>query len=375
MLKGLPRRQALEIGNTRFHEDVNQLIKHLEKTISGLKAEETLWPPPVLRNIYGKKRHWLLGVGGAVAVLIAGYMLLPWGRTPPDERPAIEDEVKILEESGPPADTSPVGPVEQQIGKSSKDPTAPRDSQQQELNRKDPQRPASKPAAAKVGEKPEKPQNALLQNQGDGKTTQSSPPLPLESSLRKDPNESYFQQPARGIEPATMADPKGVSPAPTRYQEPNRRNDVEAPENRGEQDQIQSGEHTEQARTLAEKAEADYVAIQRLAIRRLLQRFTEAYEQRDASEVKALWPTLSSDKFKSISASFKQARSISFDLQPVSYLPVEQDEVKLTCKRSMQTVLKDGKRVKPVEDELTIELRKREGSWVIENVIGEGPDR
>lgn len=96
-LQGLARRQALEIGDSRFHEDANRLISTLEKAFSDLKAKDTAWPPrpgklraesetktstdTVPKSSRRKasspllEPRWLLAMIGLVLVVIVGYLL------------------------------------------------------------------------------------------------------------------------------------------------------------------------------------------------------------------------------------------------------------------------------------------------------------
>ena len=110
-LAGPVRRQALEISDSRFHEDANRLIGTLEKAFSGLKAKDTAWPPKPLppagefraesetetstdavpKSSQRKAsslllgRRWILAIS-LVLIVAAAYVLQR--RTPPGDAPA-----------------------------------------------------------------------------------------------------------------------------------------------------------------------------------------------------------------------------------------------------------------------------------------------
>ena len=100
-------------------------------------------------------------------------------------------------------------------------------------------------------------------------------------------------------------------------------------------------------------------------IRAVLQRFSEAYEARDVQRVAALWPTLTQEQLRRLADSFRVAVSIKQELRPVAEPNIRGDQATIRCHRSLHYQDERGSQ-RPVEDEVTVTLRKRPGGWVIE---------
>jgi hypothetical protein len=103
------------------------------------------------------------------------------------------------------------------------------------------------------------------------------------------------------------------------------------------------------------------------AIRGVIRDFAAAYERRDAQAIAALWPSLKPDQLSSISNSFREARSIRYDLRPVSEPAIAGNKATIRYRRSVQFEFA-GSPPKPVQDDITFSLTKRGTSWVIEQV-------
>jgi hypothetical protein len=103
------------------------------------------------------------------------------------------------------------------------------------------------------------------------------------------------------------------------------------------------------------------------AIRGVIRNFAAAYERRDAKAIAALWPSLQPDQLASITSSFREARSIRYDLKPVSDPEIADGKATIRFMRSVQFEFA-GSPPKPVQDDVTFSLRKRGTSWVIEQV-------
>jgi hypothetical protein len=95
-----------------------------------------------------------------------------------------------------------------------------------------------------------------------------------------------------------------------------------------------SGRYAEQAQALIAKSvsrpnEGDL-------IRRVIREFAAAYERRDAQAIAALWPSLKSDQLASISKSLREARSVRYELQPVSDPEIKNGKATIRYRRSVQ---------------------------------------
>ncbi len=103
------------------------------------------------------------------------------------------------------------------------------------------------------------------------------------------------------------------------------------------------------------------------AILKLLQRYAQAYEQRDSRAVSAIWPTLNRKDLKTIENAFKAARAVDMHLRPLRPPLIEGDRATVICARALQFTFGGQKEV-PKEDTVTVSLRKQSNSWVIEAV-------
>jgi hypothetical protein len=129
--------------------------------------------------------------------------------------------------------------------------------------------------------------------------------------------------------------------------------------------------YTEQARAelrkLQEPAEAHTQSSDEAqGVRSTLLRFSEAFSQKDATELSALWPSLHKQELNKIKASFHDADSIRMDLK-FTEPQIDGQHATVTCLRSLQYVFKGGIQ-KSEEGTVTIQLAKQSGIWVIESV-------
>ena len=102
------------------------------------------------------------------------------------------------------------------------------------------------------------------------------------------------------------------------------------------------------------------------AVRAALMRFSQAFTQKDANQLAAVWPGLRKQELNKIRASFRDADSIQMDLK-FSEPQIDGARATVTCLRSLQYIFKGGIR-KSESGTVTIQLGKQAGQWVIESV-------
>ena len=102
------------------------------------------------------------------------------------------------------------------------------------------------------------------------------------------------------------------------------------------------------------------------AVRATLMRFSQAFAQKDANQLAAVWPGLHKQELNKIKTSFRDADSIQMDLK-ISDPQIDGVHATVTCLRSLQYIFKGGIR-KSEAGTVTIQLGKRAGQWVIESV-------
>ena len=112
---------------------------------------------------------------------------------------------------------------------------------------------------------------------------------------------------------------------------------------------------------------ADAAATDRQAILGLLSTYTSAYNNRNAAALAQIWPTLKKGDFKKIENSFKNASSIRLALRPINDPVIAGDSATITCSRVLEYTLPQGS-PKPLEDTITLRMRRQNGVWVLESV-------
>jgi len=108
-------------------------------------------------------------------------------------------------------------------------------------------------------------------------------------------------------------------------------------------------------------------AADRQGVEALLARYKAAYEGRDLATLKSLWPGLGGGVERGIKSGFDLARSLSVDLQ-VADLKIAGDSATIRCRRRVEMVAKDGRKVASPEQSITFGLRRRGQGWVIESL-------
>ena len=103
------------------------------------------------------------------------------------------------------------------------------------------------------------------------------------------------------------------------------------------------------------------------AVLSTLQRFSQAFDHKDADQLSSVWPGLQKQELKKIKDSFRDADSIHMELKPAGEPRIDGERATVTCLRSLLYVFKGGIQ-KSQQSTVTIELAKQSGSWVIQSV-------
>ena len=98
-----------------------------------------------------------------------------------------------------------------------------------------------------------------------------------------------------------------------------------------------------------------------------MQKLADAFQQRNPEAVKAIWTGLSEAQAVTIGNSLRDARAVKYELRPIGDPQITNETAKVACKRSLQFEFAQGA-AQPVQDEVSVTLRKRGANWVIENV-------
>lgn len=133
--------------------------------------------------------------------------------------------------------------------------------------------------------------------------------------------------------------------------------------------------HVEEARTqlLNVQQQTQQAAIAASApadeqgVRAALQRFSQAFDSRDANQLSAAWPGLNKQELNKIKSSFRDADAIHMDLNLIGDPHIDGDRATVQCLRSLQYTFKGGIQ-KSEAGKVTIRLAKQAGVWAIESV-------
>ncbi len=101
------------------------------------------------------------------------------------------------------------------------------------------------------------------------------------------------------------------------------------------------------------------------AIAATLSGYRAAYDARDTVAIQSLWPSLSHDDIAKIGGFFKATRSAKMVLQPVGQPKFAGDTATVACIRSVTVQMKDGTRQRPIDQNVTVRLKKSGAGWVI----------
>jgi Caspase domain len=99
----------------------------------------------------------------------------------------------------------------------------------------------------------------------------------------------------------------------------------------------------------------------------VLKGYERAYGNRDGHGIGALWPSLGKRELDRIDGFFRIARQVELRLDALAPAQVEQDTAAIQCRRRLMFSDDRGQQ-KPVEDTVTIRLRRTGERWVIDSV-------
>lgn len=102
------------------------------------------------------------------------------------------------------------------------------------------------------------------------------------------------------------------------------------------------------------------------AIRRVLDRYRQAYETLDSKLLAEVWPSLGRDELERIERSFHSFDSVQVTIEGCQ-IDAGDSRATAKCKVSRSQKPKAG-RVQTIEQETTFRLVQRGGEWVIEGL-------
>ncbi len=115
------------------------------------------------------------------------------------------------------------------------------------------------------------------------------------------------------------------------------------------------------------RVSADKSGADRMAVLQTIRDYAAAYESKSVDKLTAVYPGLDKQQVKRLKDVFKTARSVKMTLEPKGDPQIKGDSATVICQRSAEYVYPEGPK-KPPDDTVTIQLKKKGSSWVMESV-------
>ena len=107
---------------------------------------------------------------------------------------------------------------------------------------------------------------------------------------------------------------------------------------------------------------------ERQAIRACLGRYKAAYERKDMAAMRAAFPNLSGIEENAVRINLETARLIQITLV-VTEIQVSGEVARAATRQQLNVRTTDNKTVQSPQTSIVFNLRKRDGSWVIDSII------
>jgi hypothetical protein len=178
----------------------------------------------------------------------------------------------------------------------------------------------------------------------------SRDPIALEAFRRRFPGDPLAMEAAKRIESLewerarTGADPKSVRQFLTRFPQ-----------------------HREALKWLSTQ-EAGEKTSASAAVLTALDRYSKAYESRDVDTLQVVRPGLSATERKRLEQAFREFKSIRYSLTPVGEPALEPTAATVKCRLKVEMRSNDGGSPRPVDQPVTIKLRRQSDAWIIDSI-------
>jgi eukaryotic-like serine/threonine-protein kinase len=105
---------------------------------------------------------------------------------------------------------------------------------------------------------------------------------------------------------------------------------------------------------------------ERQSIRASLDRYKAAYERKDLAAMRSVFP-MGAAQEKDVSDTFQFARTIQMNLT-ITDIQISGEAARVAARRQLSMRTTDNKNVQSPQESITFNLRKREGSWLIDSI-------
>jgi hypothetical protein len=104
------------------------------------------------------------------------------------------------------------------------------------------------------------------------------------------------------------------------------------------------------------------------AVLSALERYGKAYESRDVDALQAIRPGLSGPERKRLEQAFREFKSIHYTLAPAAAPAVQATAATVKCRLKVEMQSNDGASPQPVDQPVTVKLRRQADTWIIDSI-------
>ena len=104
------------------------------------------------------------------------------------------------------------------------------------------------------------------------------------------------------------------------------------------------------------------------AVLSAIERNSKAYESRDVDTLFAIRPSLNAAERKRLEQTFREFKSIRYNLTPAGEPAMEPTAATVKCRLKVEMRSNDGASPRPVDQPITVKLRRLADAWIIETI-------
>jgi hypothetical protein len=116
------------------------------------------------------------------------------------------------------------------------------------------------------------------------------------------------------------------------------------------------------------KEQARAAAAEIQAVNGTIKAYETAYNDMKLADLQRIWPGMPKTTRDSTSAQFRDAKTVSFKLEPIGQPMVSGNSATVTCTRTSSMVPKSGKTPPPESDRVTVILDRSPTGWLIRSI-------
>jgi hypothetical protein len=100
----------------------------------------------------------------------------------------------------------------------------------------------------------------------------------------------------------------------------------------------------------------------------VIARYAKAYASKDGEALQAARPGLSGAERKRLEQAFREFKSVKYSLTPVGEPAIESTAATVKCRLQVEMRSNDGGSPRPVDQNVTVKLRRQAEAWVIDSI-------